>query len=157
MSVSLVMFNTSSAVAVFNSFDLLREEPELASFVEEKAEAAYLAAYRKKRKEGYERQREMWLEEQKRKRPEPKERLEAALLQILSYRTYYGHNNNHGLELEMEETTYGATEEIIDQLQEEEDELVHTLLKNMRGWRRKKNMIRSPMLRYCKKSLSSKC
>lgn len=53
----------------------------------------------------------------------------------------------------MEETTYGATEEIIDQLQEEEDELVRTLLKNMRGWRRKKNMIRSPMLRYCKKSL----
>ncbi|KAK9948514.1 hypothetical protein M0R45_004086 [Rubus argutus] len=151
MSVSLVMFNTSSAVAVFNSFDLLREEPELASFVEEKAEAAYLAAYRKKRKEGYERQREMWLEEQKRKRPEPKERLEAALLQILSYRTYYGHNNNHGLELEMEETTYGTTEEIIDQLQEEEDVGSYTF-KEYERMEEKKNMIRSPMLRYCKKA-----
>lgn len=43
----------------------------------------------------------MWMEEQKRKTPEPKERLEAALLQILSYRTYYDHNNNHGLELEI--------------------------------------------------------
>lgn len=52
MSLSLVMFNTSNAVAVFNSFDLLREEPELAIVVEEKAEAAYLAAYRKKRKLG---------------------------------------------------------------------------------------------------------
>lgn len=43
----------------------------------------------------------MWMEEQKRKTPEPKERLEAPLLQILSYRTYYDHNNNHGLELEI--------------------------------------------------------